>query len=72
MDAPGTKAWWTGKRLAWLWETGWDDASWKRKAKDTDEHTFMFYYKTDRSEWTHRLDIETYGAKKNWVVFTKA
>ena len=59
--------WWTGKRLAYLWETGWDDASFRRKLGDS----YLFYYKSNRKEYTHQLGLADYGEEKTWVAYAR-
>ena len=32
---------------------------------------YFFFYATDRTEWSHTLPINEYGAGRTWVVFSK-
>ena len=67
---------WTRKRLAHLWETGWDDASFRRllggaTADEDEDPEYMFFYKSDRLEHGHKLRLDDYGQTATWVVYTK-
>ena len=69
------KTWWRNKRLAHLWEDGWDTSTFKRKfggrLEEGAPDRYFFFYATDRTERSHTLPINEYGAAQTWVVITK-
>ena len=58
-----------------LWEDGWDTSTFKRKfggrLQEGAPDRYFFFYATDRTEWSHTLPINEYGAAQTWVVITK-
>ena len=69
------RSWWENKRLAHLWEDGWDTSTFRRKfggrLAEGAPNRYFFFYATDRTEWSHTLPINEYGAGRTWVVFSK-
>ena len=77
-DAAGWRAdlrsyWWTGLRVAHIFEGGWSDASYFRKAKpdEADEGFYVFYYKDTGEHLAHDLDLDEWGTDKSWVIIKK-
>ena len=44
-----------------------DDASFRRKLGDS----YLFYYKSNRKEYTHQLGLADYGEEKTWVAYAR-
>ena len=67
--------WWRGKRLAHIWETGWDTSTFKgkvaRRAEDDGPEEYTFFYATDGMKYTHTLPLEEYGQTGTWVIMVK-
>ena len=61
------KKWWRGKRLAHIWETGWDLGMYKRKCRGE----YVFLYLSNNVEYGHLLDLSDYGADKVWVAVAR-
>ena len=68
-------SWWRNKRLAHLWDDGWDTSTFKRKfggrLEEGAPDRYLFFYIADRTECTHTLPIDKYGAARTWVVISK-
>ena len=70
------KTWWTGKRVAHIFEDGWSTASYQRKlkpaeAKEMGDDFVVFHYADMGDQLTHNLKLEEWGITKSWVVLQK-
>ena len=61
-------SWWRGRKLAHVFDDGWDEGAFQGRTKD--DH-LVFYYKTDKTKFSHSLLFEEHGVTKSWVVIEK-
>ena len=62
-------AWWRGRRLAHIFDDGWDDGTFQGGTKDGH---LVFYYKAVPMRYSHSLLFDEHGVGKSWVVIEKA
>ena len=62
------KKWWSGKRLAHIFDDEWNTGTFQRVEKLQDELHYIIYYKDLNLKYTHSLLIEEHGVTKSWVV----
>ena len=70
------KKWWSGKRLAHIFDDEWSPATggtYQQEEKLHGEWHFCFFYKDlRRLRYSHSLLIEEHGLTKSWVVLKKS
>ena len=57
-------AWWRRKRLAHIFDDGWDEGTFQGREKNH----LVFYYKSANIKYAHSLELEEHGVAKSWVV----
>ena len=62
---------WKGKRLAHIFEGGWSDASYHKRAEKTQPGFYVFYYKDQGDYLIHNLELSEHGLSKAWVIIEK-